>query len=121
MGMIDEFKQFAISGNVMDLAVGVIIGAAFSKIVNSLANDIIMPPIGFLLGGVDFKGMYLPLDGGTYANLEAAVAAKAPVIAYGRFIQNVVEFAILAFVIFMMVRAMNRMRPGIAKDGTATA
>ncbi|MFN0104104.1 MAG: large conductance mechanosensitive channel protein MscL [Bryobacteraceae bacterium] len=112
--MMQEFKQFAVSGNVMDLAVGVIIGAAFGKIVNSLANDIIMPPIGLLLGGVDFKGMFAPLDGKTYENLEAAVKAKAPVIAYGAFIQNVVEFVILAFVIFLMVRAMNRMRPGAA-------
>ena len=114
MGMMEEFKQFAISGNVMDLAVGVIIGAAFGKIVNSLVNDIIMPPIGLLLGGVDFKGMYTPLDGKVYENMEAAVKAKAPVIAYGQFIQNVVEFVILAFVIFMIVRAMNRMRPGAA-------
>ncbi|MBI2688012.1 MAG: large conductance mechanosensitive channel protein MscL [Acidobacteria bacterium] len=109
-----EFKQFAVSGNVMDLAVGVIIGGAFGKIVNSLANDVIMPPIGLLLGGVDFKGMYSALDGKTYANLEEATKAKAPVIAYGAFIQNVVEFLILAFVIFMMVRAMNRMRSGMA-------
>ena len=114
MGMMEEFKQFAVSGNVMDLAVGVIIGAAFGKIVNSLVNDIIMPPIGLLLGGVDFKGMYTPLDGKVYENMEAAVKAKAPVIAYGQFIQNVVEFVILAFVIFMIVRAMNRMRPGAA-------
>ena len=112
--MMEEFKQFAISGNVMDLAVGVIIGAAFGKIVNSLVNDIIMPPIGLLLGGVDFKGMYTPLDGKVYENMEAAVKAKAPVIAYGQFIQNVVEFVILAFVIFMMVRAINKMRPGAA-------
>jgi len=114
MGMMEEFKQFAVSGNVMDLAVGVIIGAAFGKIVNSLANDIIMPPIGLMLGGVDFKSMFTPLDGKTYENLEAAVKAKAPVIAYGQFIQNVVEFFILAFVIFLMVRAMNKMRPGAA-------
>lgn len=119
MGMMEEFKQFAISGNVMDLAVGVIIGGAFGKIVNSLANDVIMPPIGLLLGGVDFKGMYAALDGKTYENLEAAVKAKAPVIAYGMFIQNVVEFTILAFVIFMMVRAMNKMRPGTANAAKA--
>jgi large conductance mechanosensitive channel len=119
MGMMEEFKQFAVSGNVMDLAVGVIIGGAFGKIVNSLANDVIMPPIGLLLGGVDFKGMYAALDGKTYENLEAAVKAKAPVIAYGMFIQNVVEFVILAFVIFMMVRAMNKMRPGVASDKKA--
>lgn len=117
MGMMDEFKQFAISGNVMDLAVGVIIGGAFGKIVNSLANDVIMPPIGLLLGGVDFKGMYCALDGKTYENLEAAAKAKAPVMAYGMFIQNVVEFAILAFVIFLMVRAVNRLRAGTAKAG----
>jgi large conductance mechanosensitive channel len=119
MGMMEEFKQFAVSGNVMDLAVGVIIGGAFGKIVNSLANDVIMPPIGMLLGGVDFKGMYKALDGKTYETLEAAVKAKAPVIAYGMFIQNVVEFAILAFIIFMMVRAMNKMRPGAANPTKA--
>ena len=114
MGMMEEFKQFAVSGNVMDLAVGVIIGAAFGKIVNSLANDIIMPPIGLLMGGVDFKGMYMPLDGKVYETIDAAIKAKAPIIAYGAFIQNVVEFVILAFVIFMMVRAMNKARPGSA-------
>lgn len=119
MGMMEEFKQFAVSGNVMDLAVGVIIGGAFGKIVNSLANDVIMPPIGLVLGGVDFKGMYVPLDGKTYENLEAAVKAKAPVLAYGMFIQNVVEFVILAFVIFMMVRSMNKLRPGVASDKKA--
>jgi len=119
MGMMDEFKQFAVSGNVMDLAVGVIIGGAFGKIVNSLANDIIMPPIGLLLGGVDFKGMYAALDGKVYENMEAAVKAKAPIIAYGLFIQNVVEFVILAFVIFMMVRAMNKMRSGMASADKA--
>ena len=119
MGMMQEFKEFAVSGNVMDLAVGVIIGAAFGKIVNSLANDIIMPPIGLLLGGIDFKGMYAPLDGKVYENMDAAVKAKAPIIAYGQFIQNVVEFVILAFVIFMMVRAMNRMRSGMVNDKKA--
>lgn len=119
MSMLKEFREFAMRGNVVDLAVGVIIGGAFGKIVNSLANDVIMPPIGLLLGGVDFKGMYTALDGKTYENLEAAVKAKAPVIAYGMFIQNVVEFVILAFVIFMMVRAMNKMRPGVASDKKA--
>lgn len=114
MGMVDEFKQFAISGNVMDLAVGVIIGGAFGKIVNSLVNDIIMPPIGMILGGVDFKGLFVVLNGQTFANLEEALKAKAPVLAYGNFIQTVLEFLILAWVIFLMVRMMNRMRPGVA-------
>jgi large conductance mechanosensitive channel len=114
MGMIDEFKQFAISGNVMDLAVGVIIGGAFGKIVNSLVNDIVMPPIGLLLGGVDFKGLFYALNGKVYANLDEALKAKAPVLAYGNFIQTVLEFLILAWVIFLLVRAMNKMRPGSA-------
>jgi large conductance mechanosensitive channel len=119
MGMLGEFRQFAVSGNVMDLAVGVIIGAAFGKIVNSLANDIIMPPIGLLLGGIDFKQMYASLDGKVYENMEAAVKAKAPIMAYGQFIQNVVEFLILAFIIFLMVRTMNKMRPGLANPNKA--
>jgi large conductance mechanosensitive channel len=119
MGMMEEFKQFAVSGNVMDLAVGVIIGGAFGKIVNSLANDVIMPPIGLVLGGVDFKAMYYALDGKAYESMEAAVKAKAPMIAYGMFIQNVVEFVILAFIIFLMVRAMNKMRPGAASETKA--
>lgn len=119
MGMMQEFKEFAVQGNAMDLAVGVIIGAAFGKIVNSIVNDIVMPPIGLLLGGVDFKGLYLPLDGKTYENVDAALKAKAPVIAYGNFLQNTVEFLILAFVIFMMVRSLNKLRPGSANQEKA--
>jgi len=119
MGMVDEFKQFAVSGNVMDLAVGVIIGGAFGKIVNSLVNDIVMPPIGLLTGGVDFKNLYVALDGKTYENLEAAAKAKAPVLAYGNFIQTTFEFLVLAWAIFMMVKMMNKARPNSANAAKA--
>lgn len=106
--MLKEFKEFAMKGNVLDLAVGVIIGAAFGKIVTSLVNDIIMPPIGLLLGRVDFKNLFIALDGGTYASLEAA--GKAPLLRYGAFINTVLEFIIVAFAVFLVVRAVNRMR-----------
>ncbi|MBM3786058.1 MAG: large conductance mechanosensitive channel protein MscL [Acidobacteria bacterium] len=119
MGMVDEFKQFAVSGNVMDLAVGVIIGGAFGKIVNSFVNDIIMPPLGLLTGGIDFKGLFLALDGKVYENLDAAAKVKAPILAYGNFIQTTIEFLVLAWAIFLMVKAMNRARPGSANQAKA--
>ncbi len=108
MAMMQEFKEFAMKGNVVDLAVGVIIGAAFGKIVASLVADVIMPPIGFLMGGVDFKNLYIALKG-EYTDLAAATAAGAPVIRYGNFIQTVVDFLIVAFCIFIMVKQVNRM------------
>ena len=110
--MFKEFKAFVNQGNALDLAVGVIIGAAFGKIVNSLVNDIIMPVIGLLTGGADFKDKFIALDGGTYATLEAARTAPTPVpvLAYGAFINTIVEFLIVAFAIFLMVRQMNRWR-----------
>ena len=111
MGMMQEFKQFAIKGNVMDLAVGVIIGGAFGKIVDSLVQDIIMPPIGKLFGGLDFANYYLPLNGQNTA-LSLAEAKKAgAVLAYGNFITVALNFLILAFIIFQIVRFMNRLRP----------
>lgn len=111
MGMMQEFKQFAIKGNVMDLAVGVIIGGAFGKIVDSLVQDIIMPPIGKLFGGLDFANYYLPLNGQSTA-LSLAEAKKAgAVLAYGNFITVALNFLILAFIIFQIVRFMNRLRP----------
>jgi large conductance mechanosensitive channel len=114
--MFKEFKAFVNQGNAMDLAVGVIIGAAFGKIVNSLVNDIIMPVVGRLTGGVDFKDKFFALDGQTFANLEAAKAASAPVLAYGAFINTVVEFFIIAFSIFLVVRQINKWRgPAPAK------
>jgi len=101
--MLKEFKEFALKGN----AVGVIIGAAFGAIVKSLTDDIIMPPIGKLLGGVDFSNLFVVLGGGTFANLKAAKDAGAATINYGLFINTVINFTIIAFVLFMVVRAMN--------------
>ena len=109
--MLREFKEFAARGNVVDLAVGVIIGAAFGKIVTSLVNDIVMPPIGMMIGGVDFKNLFVVLNGGTYPSLEAAKAAGAPTINYGIFLNTVLEFLIVAFVVFLIVRQINRLSP----------
>ena len=107
--MFKEFKEFAMRGNVMDLAVGVIIGAAFGKIVNSLVNDVIMPPIGLLIGRVDFKELFVNLSGATYSTLAEAKAAGAATLNYGLFLNTIFEFAIVAFAIFLMVRSVNRM------------
>ncbi len=103
MGMLKEFKEFAVKGNVVDMAVGIIIGAAFGKIVSSFVADVIMPPIGLLLGGVDFSNLAFTLK-------EAAGDAPAVVLAYGKFIQTVVDFTIVAFAIFLVVKAMNSMK-----------
>ena len=108
--MFEEFKKFAMRGNVMDMAVGIIIGGAFGKIVASFVNDVIMPPIGLLVGGVDFTSLFVSLDGSEYANLEAAKEAGAATLNYGAFIQSVVDFVILAFAIFMMVTWMNNLK-----------
>ncbi len=105
-----EFKAFVNQGNALDLAVGVVVGAAFGKIVNSLVNDVIMPLISVVTGGVDFANRFVALNGGTYATLEAAKAAKAPVLAYGVFINTIVEFFIVAFSIFLVVRQINKWR-----------
>ena len=109
MSMMSEFKEFAVRGNVMDLAVGVIIGAAFAKIVDSLVADIIMPVIGKIVGGLDFSNYFIPLSGQTATTLAEAKKAGA-VLAYGNFITVVLNFAILAFIIFLMVRQMNRLK-----------
>jgi large conductance mechanosensitive channel len=117
--MFKEFRDFAARGNVIDLAVGVIIGAAFGKIVTSAVDDLIMPPIGMALGRVDFKDLFVVLNGATYPSLAAAKAAAAPVIAYGNFINTVIQFLIVAFVIFLMVRQINRLKtpaPGAPQD-----
>lgn len=108
--MLKEFKEFALKGSVLDLAVGIIIGAAFGKIVTSFVNDIIMPPIGLLLGGVNFSDLFLALDGKTYESLARAQEAGAPTINYGLFINNVLDFLIVAFVLFLIIRAFNRLR-----------
>ena len=108
MGFLKEFKEFAVKGNVMDMAVGVIIGGAFGKIVTSVVNDIIMPPVGLLIGGVDFSDMKLTLK---QAVLDAAGAVVTPAVTwnYGAFVQQVVDFTILAFCVFLMVKLMNRL------------
>lgn len=108
--MLKEFKAFVMKGNVLDLAVAVIIGAAFGAIVVSLVNDIVMPPIGMLLGHMDFKELFLSLNSQSYATLAAAKAAGAPVIAYGQFLNTVINFLIIAFVIFMIIRAAGKMQ-----------
>lgn len=108
--MIKEFKEFISRGNVMDMAVGVIIGGAFGKIVTSLVNDILMPLIGLILGGVDFSNLYIALDGGNYMNLATAEEAGAAVFKYGAFIQNIIDFLIIAFCIFMIVKMFNKFK-----------
>ncbi len=108
--MWNDFKAFISRGNVIDLAVGVIMGTAFGKIVSSFVSDIIMPPIGLLMAGVNFKDLYISLDKKTYANLAAAEAAGAPVIKYGVFINNVIDFLIVAFVIFLVLRGLMKLR-----------
>jgi large conductance mechanosensitive channel len=108
--MLQEFKEFALRGNVVDMAVGIIIGAAFSTIVRSLVDDIIMPPMGVVTGGVDFSNMFIALNGGDYASLPQARQAGAPTVNFGLFINNVISFLIVAFVLFMVVKAMNRLR-----------
>ncbi|QJD90805.1 large conductance mechanosensitive channel protein MscL [Duganella dendranthematis] len=122
MSMMKEFKEFAMKGNVVDLAVGVIIGGAFGKIVDSLVADIIMPPIGKLFGGLDFANYYIPLNGQA-ATLSLAEAKKlGAVFAYGNFATILLNFIILAFVIFQMVRIMNKARNlGIKRDEAAAA
>jgi large conductance mechanosensitive channel len=109
--MLKEFKAFAARGNVIDLAVGVIIGAAFGKVVTSLVNDVVMPPIGLAIGKVDFRNLYIALNGQTYASLAEAQKAGAPTINYGVFFNTVLEFLIVAFVVFLLVRQINRMMP----------
>jgi len=109
-GFVQEFKEFAMRGNVVDLAVGLVIGAAFGAIVNSLVNDIIMPPIGLVMGNVDFSDLFINLSGQDYTSLAAAREAGAPVIAYGAFINVVINFVIVALAIFIVVKGMNRLR-----------
>lgn len=109
--MIKEFKDFILRGNVLDLAVAVIIGAAFNKIITSLVNDIIMPPIGLLLGNVDFSNLYINLTRVRYESLAAAQAAGAPTLNYGLFLNTVIDFLIVALIIFLVIRGVNRLIP----------
>ena len=110
MGFIKEFKEFAVKGNVMDMAVGVIIGGAFGKIVSSLVDDVIMPLIGKLTGGVSFTDLFVTLGDGEFKTLAAAKEAGAAVLAYGQFIQNILDFIIIAFCIFLMIKGMNSLK-----------
>lgn len=108
--MLKEFKEFALRGNVVDMAVGIVIGAAFSTIVRSLVDDIIMPPMGVVTGGVDFSNMFIALNSQYYESLAQAKQAGAPTINFGVFINNVISFLIVAFVLFMVIKAMNQLR-----------
>jgi large conductance mechanosensitive channel len=110
MSLLKEFKEFAVKGNAFDLAVGVIIGAAFGKIVDSLVRDLIMPPIGLMLGGINFNNLFFALDGKEYVTIAAAKAAGVATLNYGVFIQSMVDFTIIAFAIFMVIKLMNNLR-----------
>src|SRR6185369_7221538 len=106
--MFKEFKEFAVRGNVLDLAVGVVIGAAFGKIVNSMVNDVLMPPLGLLIRGVDFKELFINLSGTAYGTIAEAKTAGAPTLNYGIFLNTILEFLLVAFAIFLIVRWANR-------------
>jgi len=127
MGLIKEFKEFAMRGNVVDLAVGVIIGAAFGKIITSFVSDVIMPPIGKVTGGVNFADLFINLDpsrtltNGPVTTLAQAKSAGVPVIAYGSFINNIIDFLIVAFCVFMMVKAINNLRRRFEEPAAAPA
>jgi large conductance mechanosensitive channel len=119
--MFKEFKEFAMRGNVIDLAVGVIMGAAFGAVVTSLVSDVIMPPIGKIMGGLDFKDFFVALDGGTYKSLDEVKKAAVPAIAYGNFLNSIVNFLIVAFAVFLLVKQVNRFRrPAPAAPAPAT-
>ena len=122
MGMMQEFKEFAVKGNVMDLAVGVIIGGAFGKIVDSVVGDLVMPVVGAIIGKLDFSNLFVALGqtpAGTAMTLDALKKAGVPVFAYGNFITVAVNFAILAFIIFMMVKQINRMKKDVPAPAPA--
>ena len=121
MGFVKEFKEFAMKGNVMDMAVGVIIGGAFGKIVSSLVDDILMPIIGKMTGGVSFTDLFVNLGEGDYQTLAAAKEAGAAVFAYGQFIQNIIDFLIVAFCIFLMIKGMNKLNKKKEEEPAAPA
>ena len=108
--MMKEFKEFAMRGNVVDMAIGIIIGAAFGKIVSSLVSDILMPPIGLILGKMDFSNLFINISGKSYATMAEAKAAGAAVISYGIFINHIIDFTIVAFAIFLLVRQINKLK-----------
>jgi len=118
--MWKEFRDFAMRGNVVDLAVGIIIGAAFGKIVTSLVNDVLMPPLGVILGRVDFSNLYINLSGRHFDSLTEAKAAGAATINYGAFINNIIDFVIVAFAVFLLVKQMNRLLPKPAPAPVST-
>ncbi|MCR4417044.1 MAG: large-conductance mechanosensitive channel protein MscL [Ignavibacteria bacterium] len=118
--MLDEFKKFALKGNMIDMAVGIILGAAFGSVVNSLVNDIIMPPLGFLIGGVDFKDLFITIKGGPVSSLEEARKVGAVVWAYGNFITTLINFLIIAFALFLVVKSINTMREKLEKKESKT-
>ncbi len=117
--MLKEFKEFAMRGNVLDLAIGIIIGAAFGKIITSFVNDVLMPPIGLLLGGVNFANFFLTLSGPTVITLEEAQAAGAVTLNYGVFINTIIDFLIVAFAIFLLIRQVNRLQRQPAPEPAA--
>jgi len=119
--MLREFKAFIMRGNVIDLAVAVIIGAAFGKIISSLVSDVLMPPIGLVLGKVDFSNLYLNLSGKPYDSLAAATAAGAATINYGLFLNASIDFLLVAFVLFLVIRTANKMQAAMAKPAAAAA
>ena len=121
MGMMQEFKEFAVKGNVIDLAVGVIIGAAFGKIVDSLVADLINPIIGLITGGIDFSNLFIDLSGTAPASLAAAKDAGVPVFAYGSFITAVINFLIIAWVVFLLVKAVNKLKEATARKEAEAA
>lgn len=110
MSLLSEFKEFAVKGNMIDMATGIIIGASFNKIVDSLVNDVIMPPLGFLIGGVDFKHLYITLGTTSYASMDEATKAGAAIIRYGMFINTMVNFLIVSFTIFVTIKLINHLR-----------
>jgi large conductance mechanosensitive channel len=115
-GVLKEFREFAARGNVIDLAVGVIIGAAFGKVVTSLVSDVIMPPIGMALGRVDFSNLFFALNGATFASLDEAKKAGAPTLNYGAFLNTCIEFLIVAFAVFLLVKQVNRLKGPVTVD-----
>lgn len=119
--MLNEFKTFIAKGNVVDLAVGIIIGAAFTAIVNSLVSDLINPIIGVITGGIDFSNLFINLSGTDYTSLKAARDAGAPVFAYGSFITAVINFLIIAWVVFLLVKAVNKLKDAAVKKEAAVA
>lgn len=108
--MINEFKEFAVKGNMVDMAVGIVMGGAFGTIIKSLVDDVLMPPIGMLMGGVDFSNLFVPLDGNDYASLAVAQEAGAPTLNYGLFINAIIAFLIIAIALFFVIKGINSMK-----------